>query len=476
MTPQTIGRYELLAEIASGGMATVYSARVKGADGFEKLVALKRMLPDISADSEFQKMFLDEGRLAAQIRSSHVVSTFDLDRHEDGSLYLVMDLVIGASLAAILRGSAGAPIPVPVVVQIVQQAACGLNDAHNACSTLGQPLRIVHRDISPQNILVGLDGSTRITDFGVAQAEKRLAKTAARVIKGKLSYCSPEQARAQPLDRRSDIFALGVVLWETLTQRRLFKRAKPHETLTAVLNASIPDPRSLRPEVPPNLAAVVMRALERDVARRFQTASEFAAALAGATKSAGAEEVQAVVNDCAGESIGRMVAAIQYAVRAREARPSISAVSTTLVDVAPGIGRATLATKAIQRIDAGDLLLSTEDTGPLYPPTLADAVNPGSAPAAVASMSAGPCSVRSASPRSKAARGPMPISSGMFDPPPPMGNVPEISRRRRPLLIVGAIVALALAAAFGHLVATAEVESDNVPVDLAEPSTSSALP
>lgn len=346
----------MLAEIASGGMATVYAARVTGAQGFEKLVAVKRMLPAISSDPECRNMFIDEGRLAAHIRSSYVVSTFDLQEHEDGSLYLVMDLVIGASLASVLRGSAGAPLPIPVVAHVLQHAARGLHDAHEACSPLGQPLRIVHRDISPQNILVGLDGATRITDFGIAHAEERLAKTGARELKGKMAYFSPEQAKSEHVDGRSDLFSLGIVLWETLTQRRLFRCADVAATLSAVLNGPIQDPRDIRPEISPELAAVVMRALERAPERRYQTGLQFAEALVGAVSPASVADTQAIVRQYAGDSVGQLVAAIQGAVENNEALQN----HATERDM-PAVAQNMLPTVAMQQVDIGLL----QSTGPM---------------------------------------------------------------------------------------------------------------
>lgn len=453
-----IGRYELLTEIASGGMASVYAARVKGAEGFEKLVALKRMLPAISSDPEFQKMFLDEGRLAAHIRSSYVVSTFDLDRHHDGSFYLVMDLVIGASVSSILRGSGGALLPIPVVVQIVQHAARGLHDAHEARSALGQALQIVHRDISPQNILVGLDGSTRITDFGIAHAKERLTKTVAGSLKGKLAYCSPEQAQGQPVDRRSDIFSLGIVLWEALTQRRLFRRDAASDTLSAVLSAPVPDPRNVRPEISQELAAVVMRALQRDVDHRFQDAQQFADALKSTTPAPRSEEVHAVVHDTAGESIDRLVAAIRSAVRGAGAAPGFA--GATLVDAGPpGIERATLATHAMKQIDGGRLRLTAKATRPIRPPDRAS-VNRSQAMHAVdpallsASISSGP-----SSPRLNSEPAPASVS---VEPPSKVGRAsPKPTRVRRLVLYAGLAGLLLGAMLVGHLLATDNTDAEN---------------
>lgn len=319
MSPQVLGRYELLREIASGGMATVYAARAAGAGGFQKLVAVKRMLPHMTSEQRFKDMFLDEARLTANIRSPYAVATLDLGEAEDGSLFLVMDLVIGSSFAEILRGAInqGRVLPIPAVVEIVQQAARGLHDAHEATSPLGEPLHIVHRDVSPQNILVGIDGASRITDFGVAHALERITKTKGRNIKGKLAYCSPEQARGDALDGRSDVFALGIVLWEGLTHRRLFKGKSTSETIAALLSAEIPDPRSLRPEIPERLADVVHTALQRDPAHRYQSALEFAEALRRAVEEhVRTEDLRDLVKLIAGDSIAELVSDIRAAIEA----------------------------------------------------------------------------------------------------------------------------------------------------------------
>ncbi|MFK7998853.1 MAG: serine/threonine protein kinase [Polyangiales bacterium] len=319
MSPQVLGRYELLREIASGGMATVYAARAAGAGGFQKLVAVKRMLPHMTSEQRFKDMFLDEARLTANIRSPYAVATLDLGEAEDGSLYLVMDLVIGSSFAEILRGAIkqGRVLPIPAVVEIVQQAARGLHDAHEATTPLGEPLHIVHRDVSPQNILVGIDGASRITDFGVAHALERITKTKGRNIKGKLAYCSPEQARGDALDARSDVFALGIVLWEGLTHRRLFKGKSTTETITALLSAEIPDPRTLRPEIPARLATVVQTALQRNPEERYQSALEFAEDLRRAVEEhVRTEDLRDLVKLIAGDHIAELVTDIRSAIEA----------------------------------------------------------------------------------------------------------------------------------------------------------------
>ncbi|MDQ3036231.1 MAG: serine/threonine protein kinase, partial [Myxococcota bacterium] len=279
--PPSYGRYEPLFRIASGGMAEVYAARVRGEAGFEKLVALKRMLPHLCDDERFVTMFLDEGRLAANISSPHVVSTLDLGRASDQSLYLVMELVIGATLHSLARNAikTTAAVPVPIAIEVIAQAARGLHDAHEARTPLGEPLGIVHRDVSPQNILVGVDGRVRITDFGVARAMLRHTKTTTGELKGKFGYFSPEQCADVRVDRRSDVFSLGIVGWEILAGRRLFHAENPLAILEQVANAPIPDVRSIRPEVTPALAAIIARALDRDPGRRWATAGELERAI-----------------------------------------------------------------------------------------------------------------------------------------------------------------------------------------------------
>jgi len=286
--PAIYGRYETLFRIAAGGMAEVYAARQRGEAGFQKLVALKRMLPHLTDDERFVNMFMDEGRLAANIDSPNVVSTMDLGRADDGSLYLVMELVVGATLSSLLRNAAkdGDSVPIDVAVEMLAQAAQGLHDAHEARTPFGAPLQLVHRDVSPQNILVGVDGRVRITDFGVARAVLRRTKTSTGEFKGKLSYFSPEQCADKDLDRRSDVFSLGVVAWETLTTRRLFHAENPLAVLERVTRMPIPSAHSVRPEVPASVAAVVQTALERDRDERFSTAAEFASALRAAAREA----------------------------------------------------------------------------------------------------------------------------------------------------------------------------------------------
>ncbi len=326
-TPNVYGRYETLFRIAAGGMAEVYAARVRGEAGFQKLVALKRMLPHLTDDDRFVTMFMDEGRLAANISSPNVVSTLDLGRADDESLYLVMELVVGTTLSNLLRNAArnAQPLPIDVAVELLAQAAQGLHDAHDARTPFGAPLHIVHRDVSPQNILIGTDGRVRITDFGVARAILRRTKTSTGEFKGKLSYFSPEQCRDKDLDRRSDIFSLGVVAWETLTTRRLFHAENPLAVLERVTRMEIPLAHEVNPAVPPEVSAVVATALERDRERRYRTAAEFAQALRAASRqTAGIAErdrIAEFVGQCGGESLRRIEQQLKDSLRAAPGTP-----------------------------------------------------------------------------------------------------------------------------------------------------------
>ncbi len=278
------GRYETLFRIAGGGMAEVYAARALGEGGFQKLVALKRMRPELAEDARFVTMFLDEGRVAANIASPNVVSTLDLGRAEDRSLYLVMELVKGVSLQQLVTETKlrGTTIPLPIAVDIIAQAAAGLHDAHEARSPGGEPLSIVHRDCSPHNILIDVGGQVKITDFGIAKAMERQTQSHAGEMKGKLCYLSAEQARGQPVDRRADVFILGIVAWEVLAGQLLFDADHPVEALAKVTSMPIPPVDSINPAVSRDLAAAVAQALERDPDQRFGTAAAFGNALANA--------------------------------------------------------------------------------------------------------------------------------------------------------------------------------------------------
>jgi eukaryotic-like serine/threonine-protein kinase len=282
------GRYETLHPIASGGMATVHLARAVGAGGFERLVAIKVMHPGLSDDPEFSAMFLDEARVAARIRHPNVVGTVDVQEGQDG-LFLVMEYVEGPSLAAITRalGKKRARLPIGLALRIVVDALLGLHAAHEQTGPDGEPLNIVHRDVSPQNILVGVDGQTKITDFGVARAEARLSSTRRGEVKGKLAYMCPEQVRTEPIDRRADVYAAGVVLWELLVGERLFKGDNDGALVLSVMMGAQRAPRQVDERIPEPVDRACMRALSLDVNARYPTALAFAEAIEAAAEEAG---------------------------------------------------------------------------------------------------------------------------------------------------------------------------------------------
>jgi serine/threonine protein kinase len=283
-----LGRYEVLAKLASGGMAVVYVARAHGVAGFERLVAIKVLHANLAHEEEFISMFLDEARLAARIRHPNVVPTIDISDSVQSGYYLVMDYIEGDHLGQLLAGAHKAQerLPVPVVLRIVADALGGLGAAHELKDESGKILNLVHRDVSPHNIMVGMDGVSRLTDFGVAKAEDRLTHTRDGQVKGKLAYMAPEQASAGTADARSDLFSMGIILWECLTGRRLFRADSTAATLNKLLHEVVPKPSSIHPELEA-LDPVVLKALSRDPALRFQTAEEFAEALEGLATTVG---------------------------------------------------------------------------------------------------------------------------------------------------------------------------------------------
>ena len=310
-----LDRYELIGEIASGGMATVFLARRDGAGGFQRLVAIKRLHPHLAHQEEFVEMFLDEARLAAAIHHPHVVPILE---SENGH-YVVMEFIEGDTLAGLsARALArGVMIPRTVAVRIVLDALAGLHAAHQLKDGEGRLLGLVHRDCTPQNILVGSDGSSRLTDFGVARAASRLAITRSQTVKGKVAYLSPEQATAGELDRRSDLFTMGIVLWEALAGRPLFLSDNDSTTISRLLGGPIPSVRQYAPDISPELDQVCARALQRNAARRYPTAAAMAEALEAAARSSlGNAGSPGDVSRCVEMLIGTDLAAQRDAIRA----------------------------------------------------------------------------------------------------------------------------------------------------------------
>jgi serine/threonine-protein kinase len=280
-TEVILGRYALYGVIASGGMAKVHLGRVLGAAGFSRVVAIKRLHAQFGAEPSFVSMFLDEARLASRIRHPNVVPTLDVVA-TDGELFLVMEYVQGEALWRLLRtakGYEGGRIPVAYAASILAGALHGLHSAHEAADEQGEPLRIVHRDVSPQNILVGVDGVARVLDFGIAKSLGRLQTTRDGQLKGKMAYMAPEQLRGAEVDRRTDIFAASIVLWEALTGERLFAAESDVVVFGRVLAAEARPPSELAPGISPELDAIVLKGLSRLPEGRYATARDMARAL-----------------------------------------------------------------------------------------------------------------------------------------------------------------------------------------------------
>jgi serine/threonine-protein kinase len=274
-------------------MAEVFAGSAVGAEGFSRRVAIKRVLPGFSDDAAFARMFVAEAQISAQLVHPNVVSVLDFDRDGDGRLFLVMELVDGVSLDALL---ATGLVPLPVAIFVIAEVLRGLGFAHDLPIT-GDLRGVIHRDISPHNVLLSWEGAVKVSDFGIAKARAASEASASVFIKGKPAYMSPEQANGQPLDGRSDLFAVGVVLWEMLVGRRLFAAEDTRATLAAVLFGKIPRPRSRRPDVPRDLERVTMKLLERDLPARYAAAEAAIADLMNCADAprAGREAVMAVL-------------------------------------------------------------------------------------------------------------------------------------------------------------------------------------
>jgi serine/threonine-protein kinase len=333
-----IGKFDVISEIGTGGMASVYLARSVGMGGFHRLVAIKVMHPHLSQEDSFVEMFLDEARVAATIQHPNVASILEVGI-EDGLIFLVMDYVEGDSLSNVEKMAVNLRrrIPLGIILRVALDALAGLHCAHELTDHTGRPLRIIHRDVSPQNIVVGVDGVARIVDFGIAKAESRITNTQVGLIKGKLNFMAPEQIRGGPLDRRVDVFGMGVTLWEAVTLRRLYAGDSEFETARKILSGEYPSLRDYDPKLPPVLDAICHKALHPDPDQRFYTAAEFAECIEQELRSylATPREVAGFISGVAAQKLERERRAIREAEQACESfveddEPSF--MSTTLVD------------------------------------------------------------------------------------------------------------------------------------------------
>ncbi|NNE19488.1 MAG: protein kinase [Myxococcales bacterium] len=282
--PGRIGRYELRFELASGGMGSVYLARLDGTAGFEKLVALKRIHPHLAKESGCIEMFLDEAKIASRITHPNVCSVFDFGQ-ADGEYYIAMEYLVGEPLARLFTQVAKIPeqrrsplLPLRMA-RIIADACEGLHAAHELKDANGDLLNVVHRDVSPRNLFITYDGAVQLVDFGVASARERLHKTSTGDVKGTIAYMAPEQLKAGRIDRRIDTWALGAALWEALAVKRLFKRDTTANTMFALLYEDIAPPSKFRPQVPKELDEIALKALARNPDERWQSAREMGQAL-----------------------------------------------------------------------------------------------------------------------------------------------------------------------------------------------------
>ncbi len=280
--PKRFGKYTLIRKIAIGGMAEIFLALQRSVAGFEKIIVVKRILPHLAKDAQFVTMLLDEARIAATLNHPNVAQIYDVGQH-DGQFYIAMEHVHGEDLRSVVRSMKGKNVtsfPLEHALAIILGMSAGLSYAHEQRTLDGEAMNIVHRDVSPQNVLITFNGDVKLVDFGIAKAGRSNAEdTKSGKLKGKVPYMSPEQAQGLELDARSDVFALGVMLFELTTGRRLFRGANEFETLKMIVEQPYPTPRSINPNIAPRLEYIIQHALEKDVAKRYQSARELQADL-----------------------------------------------------------------------------------------------------------------------------------------------------------------------------------------------------
>lgn len=313
-----LGRYRVVDEIGLGGMASVHLARMDGPGGFQRWVAIKKIHAHLIEDESFVQMFLDEARVAARINHPNVVSVYDLGKHDD-TYWIAMEYLHGEALREIMRRTEelGTAMPPEIACRVIADAAEGLHAAHELLGKNGEQLDLVHRDVTPHNLFVTYDGVTKVVDFGIAKFASRMSTTRAGTLKGKLAYMSPEQVQGEQIDRRTDIFALGVVLWELTTGQRLFRMENDLDTLAKVQECNVPRPSTLIRGYPIDLEKIVMKALSKNRAERFRTAREFSRALQGLLMRRGlfvaSDEVSGYIRSIFQDRIAKREAHLKWA-------------------------------------------------------------------------------------------------------------------------------------------------------------------
>jgi serine/threonine protein kinase len=275
-----LGRYQVIKHLASGGMAQVMLAKQSGIEGFERYVVIKQIHVERARDRNIVKMFLDEARLAASLHHTNIVQVHDVGQ-DKGEYFIAMEYIHGEDLRSVLSKLNGKHehMPLEHVITIVSSVAAALHYAHDMKGSDRKPLDLVHRDVSPANILIGYDGNVKVVDFGIAKAAHRESETKSGTLKGKIAYMAPEQCLGEAVDRRSDVFALGIVLYELFTVRRLFKASSDFLTMSTIVSGNVPRPSLHRADIPPELEQIIMKALAREAADRYQSADEMRVAL-----------------------------------------------------------------------------------------------------------------------------------------------------------------------------------------------------
>ncbi len=279
-----VGKYEVLRRLSVGGMAELFLAFTAGPGGFRKYVVVKRILPDVRENEHFVRMFLDEARITAAFSHPNIAQVFDLGEEEDG-LYLAMEYIAGQNVSEIVRACADkrAVLPIGFSVSVARDVCLALHYAHTFADPTGRPFPVIHRDVTQKNVMVTFEGQVKLLDFGIAKARGSLGRTQTGTVKGTTGYMSPEQVRGEPLDARSDVFAVGVLLHELVTGRRLFSAEKEIDEMRMVLDGKVAAPVELEPLVPVAISDVVMKALAKEKTERFSSAKELARALEKAT-------------------------------------------------------------------------------------------------------------------------------------------------------------------------------------------------
>lgn len=349
-------KYRKIAKLGKGGMAVVTLAVARGPAGFNKLLVLKELRKELSDDAEFVNMFLDEARVSARLQHPNIVHTYDVVSEEQDH-YLVMEYLQGQPLSKVRALFNWNGLPLDLHLRILSDALAGLHYAHEATGIDGQPLNIVHRDVSPQNVFVGFDGQVKLLDFGVAKARGALSATATGIIKGKLAYMAPEALLSNPIDRRADVFSMGVMLWEALAKRKINKDRTDVEVTGARVSGREPKVTSVAPDARPELVAICERAMEADPAARYQTAREFKEALdKHIGPSADSAALASFLSEAFAEERERMQRLVQEYLESADDEGSIPSLRNTISESSgqvviehSGLNVATRAERSVER-------------------------------------------------------------------------------------------------------------------------------